>query len=64
MFSDAALRARSHVALLLLMLLVVLAPHFLTEASRAEQAQHAWFAPERIAPGADEIHHGAIHIFL
>jgi hypothetical protein len=56
--------ARSDIALVLIMLGVAFAPHFMNDAARAQQARHAWIAPDRQTPGADEIRHGAIHIFL
>ena len=41
-----------------------LAPGLLVHAADALQPRRPWIAPDRPAPHADEIRHGAIHIFL
>jgi hypothetical protein len=56
--------SRSDLAVALIMVGVAFAPHVMNDAARAQQARHAWIAPDRPAPGADEIRHGAVHIFL
>jgi hypothetical protein len=60
--------ARSRIATLLIVgsgaLTGALAPGLLVHAAGALRTPPPWIAPDRPAPHADEIRHGAIHIFL